>query len=155
MLRVSKLTDYGTVVMVFLAQAPREYHKANSIAVGTDLALPTVSKILKRLARAGLLESLRGNNGGYRLALVPTSISVAHIVRALEGPVALTECSSSDRLCSQESSCSIRPNWQKINRAVLGALESISLAELIHPMQVPVIERPVVVPEVTDSLRWR
>lgn len=131
MLRVSKLTDYGTVVMGCLAQAPRQYHKAVDVAARTGVALPTVSKLLKQLVRGNLIESIRGHQGGYRLLRDAADISVAEIVRALEGPVAVTECCARPGLCHHEASCSIQFNWQKINRAVLRAIEEVSLAELI------------------------
>jgi FeS assembly SUF system regulator len=133
MLRLSKLTDYGTVVMAFMAMSPEAVHTAREITDHMHVGQPTVSKIMKALAHAGLLESYRGAAGGYRLARMPEAISVAEIVRALEGPIGLTECSSNPGLCLQETVCPIRPNWQKINRAVLATLEQISLAEMLRP----------------------
>ena len=133
MLRISKLTDYGTRVMGYLARRPDEFHNAGSVARALGLTTPTVSKILKLLGRAQLLESLRGTNGGYRLVREPEEISVAEVIRSLEGPVALTECSIAAGLCIQEESCSIRPNWQRINQVVVNALEEVSLAEFASP----------------------
>src|SRR3569623_983204 len=102
MLRVGKLTDYGTVVMTYLARDARGLHSANEIAAELGLALPTVSKLLKALVQNGLLASHRGVKGGYSLAMAPEDISVARIIAAIEGPIALTECSDaageSDRL---------------------------------------------------------
>ncbi|MBA2408276.1 MAG: SUF system Fe-S cluster assembly regulator [Gammaproteobacteria bacterium] len=133
MLRLSKITDYGTVVMTFMAMSPEAVHTAREITDQMHIGQPTVSKILKLLAHAGLLESYRGAAGGYRLARTPAAISVAEIVSALEGPIGITECSSSPGLCQQETMCPIRPNWQMINRAVLATLERISLAEMLRP----------------------
>lgn len=138
MLRMSKLADYGTVVMTYMAQAPEKVHSAHDIASHVRVGLPTVSKILKILARQELLVSVRGSRGGYTLARPAHKISIAEIIDAMEGPVALTECSSSPGLCVQESSCSIRSNWQKINRAVRRALETMSLAEMARPIAYPV-----------------
>lgn len=138
MLRVSKLTDYGHVVMAHMARQPQQIHTAVEIARAVHIALPTVSKLLKLLARAGLLISLRGAKGGYRLALEPERISVARIIAALEGPIAMTECSGSASVCIQEPSCAIRDNWQAINRAVLEALEGVSLARMAEPAGRPV-----------------
>lgn len=133
MLRLSKLTDYGTVIMTYMARSPAAVHTAREIADQIRVALPTVSKLLKLLAQEGLLQSYRGASGGYRLARAPTAISVAEIIRALEGPIGLTECSSSPGVCHQETVCPIRPNWQSINRAILATLERITLAEMVQP----------------------
>jgi len=133
MLRLSKLTDYGTVIMAFMARSPERVYTAREITDQVRVALPTVSKVLKLLAQEGLLVSYRGANGGYRLARSPREISVARIISALEGPIGVTECSLSPGLCNHESWCSIRPNWQSINSAILAALERITLAEMVQP----------------------
>jgi FeS assembly SUF system regulator len=133
MLRLSKLTDYGTVIMTYMARAPDTVHTAREITDQIHVALPTVSKVLKMLAQKGLLQSYRGASGGYRLARAPQKISVAEIIKALEGPIGLTECSTSPGLCHQELLCPIRPNWQRINRAILATLEQITLAEMVQP----------------------
>lgn len=133
MLRLSKLTDYGIVVMTYLAREPDRLHAANEVATGTQVALPTVSKLLKHLSRGDLVLSVRGAKGGYRLARDAGDISVAQVVDVLEGPVALTECSTDTGNCSQASVCSIRVNFQRINGAIRGALDGVSLAELVGP----------------------
>jgi FeS assembly SUF system regulator len=138
MLRMSKLADYGTVVMTYISQHTDKVHSAHDIADHVRVALPTVSKILKILARQDLLVSERGAKGGYRLARPAKQISIAEIIDAMEGPVALTECSSMPGLCEQESSCSIRGNWQRINQAVRHALEQVSLAEMAQPVKHPI-----------------
>ena len=135
MLRVGKLTDYGTAVMTSLAQQPERLHSAAEIATELGLALPTVSKILKALVQHGLLVSLRGAKGGYSLAATPEAITVAQIIAAIEGPIALTECSDTAKLCDQESLCAIRGNWQRINQAVLTALQQVTLADLARPAE--------------------
>lgn len=134
MLRMSKLTDYGTVVMTYIAREPERVHNASEIAANVHLALPTVSKILKLLAREELLVSYRGTKGGYSLARPPQQISVAQILDAMEGPIGLTQCSSMPGVCVQEPSCSIRPNWQMISGAVRAALESVTLTDMTHPL---------------------
>lgn len=133
MIRMSKLTDYGTLVMTYLARQPDGVHNAAEIAAATQISPPTVSKILKLLARGELLTSHRGTKGGYSLARAPEAISLAEIVDAIEGPIALTECSSNPGLCVQEDSCSIRPNWLKITQAVRRALQGVTLAEMAQP----------------------
>ena len=132
MLRMSKLTDYGTMVLAQLAASDRGLTTAGQLAEATHLALPTVSKLLKALVHAGLVLSTRGVQGGYALARSADSISAAEILDALEGPVALTECSSSNGGCDLESYCRVGTAWQRINRSIRTALEGVSLADLQH-----------------------
>lgn len=133
MLRVSKLTDYATEVMAVLAAAPGRVHNAQELAERAHLEAPTVSKLLKQLAGAGLIESFRGVNGGYRLAREPARISIADIVTAMEGPIGMTECSAQAGLCDHETHCGVRVNWQRINEAIAGALAGVSLADMLKP----------------------
>jgi len=133
MLRLSKLTDYATVVLAHMAAAPAALHSAAEVAAGTHLAPTTVSKLLKALTRAGLVNSFRGVQGGYVLARPPERISAADIISALEGPVAITECSSNHSLCGYEDICRTGHAWQRINRAIHRALGEISLADLSRP----------------------
>jgi FeS assembly SUF system regulator len=134
MLRISKLTDYATVLMAELARQPGECLPARQLAEQTHLELPTVSKVLKSLGRAGLVQSVRGVKGGYCLASEPESVSVAAVVRAMEGPIALTECALEAGLCSHEPNCQLRGNWQRIGVAVETALEALSVADLARPV---------------------
>ena len=133
MLRVSKLTDYATEVMAVLAAAPERVHNAQELAERARLEAPTVSKLLKQLAQASLVESFRGVNGGYRLARDPAQISIADIVTAMEGPIGMTECSAQAGLCDHETHCGVRVNWQRINDAIAGALAGVSLADMLKP----------------------
>lgn len=139
MLRVSRLTDYATVVMTCLAGKPGAVLSAVQIAEDARLELPTVSKLLKSLGHAGLVESFRGVNGGYRLARAPAAISLAEVVEAMEGPLGMTECSVSVGNCDRESHCSVRGNWQRINAAVEVALRGVTLADLLEPAPQPVV----------------
>ena len=132
MLRVSKLTDYATVVMTCLAGGDGVL-SAQALAERARLEAPTVSKLLKQLAQAGLVLSTRGINGGYRLARAAERISVADIVAAIEGPIGMTECSAHAGACGHEPHCGVRVNWQRINRAISTALESVTLAEMLRP----------------------
>lgn len=134
MLRMSKLTDYGTIVMTYLARESDRLHAASEIALQIQVAAPTVSKILKTLAREGLVISHRGAKGGYSLARAARDISMVQIIDALEGPVGLTECGSSPGVCAQEDSCSVRANWQHINNAVRQALAGVTLAQMAQPV---------------------
>lgn len=137
MLRLSKLTDYATVILSDMAKDQAQVHSAMEIAAATGIALPTVSKILKLLVNAEVLISTRGAKGGYVLAREPGKISVATVISALEGPIALTECSISQQGCEQASGCDIRGNWNLINQTIHNALESVTLADLIRPTVVP------------------
>lgn len=133
MLRVSKLTDYATVVMTGLAAAGDGVLSAQVLAERAHLEAPTVSKLLKQLAQAGLVVSTRGINGGYRLARPPREISIADIVVAIEGPIGMTECSVQAGACGHEPHCGVRVNWQRINQAIATALAEVSLADMLKP----------------------
>lgn len=135
MLRISKLTDYGTVVLAHLAGLDDRLASAAEVAASTGIALPTVSKLLKALAQADLVTSTRGSHGGYMLARRATDISAADVIDALEGPVSITECSSSDSHCNFESVCSVGGAWQRINIAIRRALHDVSLADLLKMSQ--------------------
>ncbi len=129
-LRISRLTDYGTVVLAQLAANEGHVRSAADVARSTEIALPTVSKLLKSLARAGLVTSTRGAAGGYELARDPAEISAADVIDALEGPVSITECSSPDSHCNLEHLCNVGGAWQRINVAIRHALDDISLVDL-------------------------
>lgn len=136
MLRVTKLADYGIVLMThFACDSSRSIHNAKDLASEVRLPQPVVSKILKALARQGLLLSQRGIKGGYTLARRPDKISVAEIIRAIEGPIAVTECT--DKVngdCDLERLCPVRSNWHRINESIREALEKITLQEMRHPI---------------------
>lgn len=137
MLRISKLADYGTVIMAYMAQGSRRTFSAADIAEELHLSPPTVSKILKMLARGGLLSATRGSQGGYALARPANAISIAEIIDVMEEqPFGLTECSSLSGRCAQESLCNVRANWMRINHAVRLALEGVKLIDLTRPQPV-------------------
>ena len=141
MLRISKLTDYAILVMVELARARADAHgrvlSAASLAERAGIELPTASKVLKLLTGAGLVQSYRGPAGGYAVQQAAADISVADIIAAIEGPIAMTECSVHEGLCSVEANCHARENWQRISRAVAGALQQVSLAEMAGQGETP------------------
>lgn len=130
MLRISKLTDYGTVVLACLAGQPDRRHTATAVAEHTRLGLATVSKLLKNFHRAGLVTSSRGAHGGYQLARPAARISAAEIIDAIEGPVAITECSGHHSACDLETVCSTGTAWQRVNAAIRRSLDELSLAQL-------------------------
>ena len=145
MLRISKLTDYATVILARLASEPERRFTAAQIAIETHLAVPTVSKLLKQLQRRGLVLSTRGLHGGYLLARPAGEINAAQILDALEGPVALTECASSASHCCIETTCLVTKAWQRVNLAVRRSLQEITLLELAGLNSLPAPEaRPAV-----------
>ena len=134
MLRVTKLTDYATVVLTVLASDAATVLSASELAERAGLEMPTVAKLLKPLAQAGLVEGFRGANGGYRLARDAGDISLVEIVEAMEGPLGMTECSVHEGQCGIEDSCGVRANWRRINDVVADALRSVSLAQMLGPL---------------------
>ncbi len=136
MIRMTRVTDYGIVLLTYFARGPEEtLHTARDLARDAHLPLPTVNKVLKTLTRHGLLESHRGVKGGYTLARHPEEISVAEIISATEGPVAMTECTvDGPGGCDHESECPVTDNWQRINQAIQEALDGITLAEMTRPL---------------------
>ena len=130
MLKMSRLTDYGTGVLAYLASAGDRPHSTSEVAELTGLPGATVSKVLKLLTRAGLVTSHRGAQGGYVLSRPAADITAAEVIDALEGPVALTACSIEDGSCDLEALCLVGNAWQRINIAIRHALDEISLAEL-------------------------
>ncbi|HEY6765565.1 MAG TPA: SUF system Fe-S cluster assembly regulator [Candidatus Sulfotelmatobacter sp.] len=140
MIRLGKLTDYGVVLMTFMARdGSAVLRTSRDLAVESKLPLPTVSKVLKKLLENGLLTSHRGIKGGYSLAKKADQISVADIVVAIEGPIALTECSDLDRSCEVEHSCPIKNNQRIVSDVVRGALEKVTISDLLHPLQLVAI----------------
>ena len=138
MIRVGKLTDYGIALMTRLAQEePGGSVTARDLAASLGLPLPTVSKLLKLLARRQLLVSQRGAHGGYALARRPEEITLAELVGALEGPVAVTECAADDCSCELETTCDVKDNWSWINRQVMSALEGVTLREMTGSLARP------------------
>ena len=149
MIRITRQTDYGIVLLTHMAGGLERRYNAPELAEEVRLPLPTVSKILKLLTREGLLASHRGIKGGYSLARHPEEISMADVIACLEGPIAITECVD-DAGCVFESMCRVRGNWQRINEAIRAALKGISLAEMTHPLAARLVtlggRRPATMP---------
>ncbi|TAH35940.1 MAG: SUF system Fe-S cluster assembly regulator [Planctomycetota bacterium] len=135
MLRMTRQADYGILMLAQMAREPRGHvHSARDLAVAAELPLPTASKILKALARARLLESQRGANGGYRLSRAAAAISVAEVISALEGPIGVTECTAEGlEPCVHERNCLTRSPMHRINSAVRATLQKVSLADVAGP----------------------
>ena len=149
MIRLSKLADYAVVMLSYMAAREGEVYTTARLAERTAVPEPTAAKVLKLLARSALLESQRGSNGGYGLARPAADITVAEIIVAVDGPIALTACveGSSDH-CGVEQLCSMRGNWNRVNRAIRDALEDVTLAD----MAVPFAAAPVAARQSEQSL---
>lgn len=140
MLRISRIADYGVVLATRLAQPnedrpDEDTRSVPELARETGVPQPTVGKILKRLAREGILESIRGARGGYRLARLPEQVTVADVIIALDGPIGMTECGHGPDHgeCELWHRCGVRGNWQRISEAITDALASITLADMAQP----------------------
>lgn len=128
MLRITKITDYGFILLAHMAnQEPGKLHNAKDLSASIGIPLPTVSKVLKILTQGGILRSHQGSKGGYSLAKPAGEISASEIIEAVEGPVAITDCSSSQGC---ERNCPVSPSWQRVNGAVIGALADLTLADM-------------------------
>lgn len=146
MFRIAKLTDYAVVLTTTLSTAPWE--RVQSVAVlcdRTQIPAPTVSKVLKRLARAGVVQAVRGAHGGYRLAAAPSTVAIRRIIEAMEGPVAITDCSvvDAEERCAHQGQCRTEANWQRINSAIQAALDAVTLADMaeVHAPQLVPLRR--------------
>lgn len=130
MFRINRMTDYAVVLLVDMARK-RTVRSAQQIAAETGVPLPTVSKIMKTLTRDGLVTSVRGAGGGYALGREPGVITVADMIQAVEGPIALTSCvEEAEEECGIESLCPMHGHWTQVNTAVRGALSTVSLADM-------------------------
>jgi FeS assembly SUF system regulator len=145
MLRISKLTDYATVLLGRLAAGPRALHTAAQLSADTHIAAATCSKLLKQLHRAGLVDSTRGAHGGYRLARPALEITALQILDAMEGPMALIDCARHEHQCGIESTCGVGRAWQRVNVAIHRSLQEITLLELAglagEPVRFAALER--------------
>lgn len=139
MLKLSRFADYSIVLLTQLAARPSSLMQAPDLALVTGLSVPTVAKTLKKLTQAGLVESRRGAKGGYALVRDAAEIPVTEIIAAVDGPIALTDCTvDAGADCEIEALCPTRTNWRKINDAVIGALDGISLADMT-PQSAPFV----------------
>lgn len=138
MLKLSRLADYGVVLMTHMAGARDHVRSAQAISEATGIPLPTVSKLLSGFARSGLLQAVRGAKGGFRLARDPRQISVSDVIAVVDGPIALTLCLEQGASnCELEWLCPSRFAWGTINRTVQQALADLTLADLLFPPAVP------------------
>ncbi|MEZ5499366.1 MAG: SUF system Fe-S cluster assembly regulator [Steroidobacteraceae bacterium] len=130
MFKISRLTDYATVLLAELTEPSGALRTAAQMAQRTGIGAATVSKLLKQLQRAGLVQSTRGAQGGYRLARPPESISAADILDALEGPVRLTDCAHGEHRCELQNHCQVERSWQRVSLSFRAMLQQLTLAEM-------------------------
>jgi FeS assembly SUF system regulator len=153
MIILSKLADYGVIVATHLAAHPDRQANAAAVAAATRLPQATVAKLLKLLAHSGIVPATCGAAGGYRLARLPSAISVAEVVAAIDGDIGITECLVHEAGCERTTYCPTRPHWSAINRAVGAALSAISLQHMVTPFAfAPAPVRPEAVNNKTSEL---
>lgn len=128
MLRITKITDYGFVLLAYMASHDQDLlHNAKGLSATSGLALPTVSKVLKILTQGNILKSHQGSKGGYSLSRPADEITAVEIIEAVEGPVAITDCSGT---VGCERNCQVSPSWQKVNGTIVRTLEELTLADM-------------------------
>lgn len=153
MLRLSKLADYGALVLDYLQSHPQAYVSASEIAATYNLGNATVSKILKLLQHAQIVVSVRGHSGGYQLAKEPKDISIASVITALEGKPVLTECCDGKQTCFHDHHCALKGNWNKVNQVIMQVLEGLSLADMASPLNVKNMDHLRGIPISVENLR--
>lgn len=133
MIKLSKMTDYAVVILAEMARSEGALMTASGLSSKTGLPEPTVAKVLKLLARGGMVDSSRGINGGYKLTRQPDAISMAAVITSLEGPVQLTSCvDGTDECCTHSVNCSMKGKWNPVNAAMQKALEDVTLAQMLE-----------------------
>ncbi len=140
MLKISRLSDYAIVLLTALASDSRpdsdpQRANARALAERTGISMPTVGKLLKLLHGQGIVESRQGRSGGYFLARQADAISLAEIIEAIDGPIAMTDCFRPDHDCAMEHDCAVRPHWAAINRGVHALLDATTLADMNRPVE--------------------
>ena len=134
MLRLNRLTDYAILVLGVLHSRQHVWLSSVQIAESAQLTQATAAKVIKALVAAGLVQTHRGTRGGCQLARPVSQISIAEVVEAIEGPIALTACvDGAEEPCSVQKGCFMGGNWNRVNNALRGALLSVSLADLFDP----------------------
>ncbi len=134
MIKLNKLTDYAIVVLGFLSNKNPNSYSTKEISFNTGIPLSTVSKVCKLLSNSNLILSSRGQKGGYSCFENPVDINVAKIIECIDGPIAITACvDESNEFCETHSTCLLNGNWDRANKAVVSALASVSLKDLLNP----------------------
>jgi FeS assembly SUF system regulator len=136
MLRIGKMSDYALLLTNHLVGTTDSLCTTEDIVVACRLPLATVRKLLKKLVDAQIVNSYRGVRGGYRLAREPKDITIAEVIGAIEGPIALTECTQLQNDCSLAADCELRQNWNYLNQMVATLFSNISLAQMAESVPV-------------------
>jgi FeS assembly SUF system regulator len=140
MLRITKEADYGIMMLAHITDQPfGMVHTAKHVASACGLSVPMVSKILRSLAKEGILTSHRGATGGYSFDRSANTISVAEVIRAIEGPISLVQCGSDPGVCEQESCCPTRVSWARISFEIEKALEKVPISGMAEPPTSPAL----------------
>lgn len=133
MMKISKITDYAVVALTAMVDGNDQPISAASLSEKTKLPEPTIAKVLKLLAKSGLINSVRGANGGYTMVGTIEDISIADVIVAIEGPVAITSCvDENDQTCDFSTHCTINGRWTAVNNAIKETLDEISLADMVQ-----------------------
>ncbi|HVC20041.1 MAG TPA: Rrf2 family transcriptional regulator [Vicinamibacterales bacterium] len=130
MLRFSKKADYALIAMKHLVLRGEQATSAREIAEQYGIPVELMAKVLQRLARRGLLVSSQGTRGGYKLSRSPRLMSVADVIQAIDGPVTVTACSTTDEKCEQYHTCNVRDPLWRIKERIVTALGTCSISEL-------------------------
>lgn len=134
MLRLNKLTDYAIVILSQMAREQGARVSATTLSTTTGISEPTVAKILKDLGKAGLVTSVRGAQGGYVLDRPGHELTVRAVIEAVEGPIAITDCvEGKTSCCSAQHTCPSKGNWDKVNAAIITALDAVTLHDMMRP----------------------
>lgn len=135
MLRITRQTDYAILLLTFLSERSDDAPvTSRELSEWSRLSVPMVAKILTPLAKGGVVDSVRGAKGGYRLARPSSQITIADVIGILEGPIGMTACVAEPGTCEQEVLCPTKVNWERISHAVRGALDDIPLSEMTGPV---------------------
>jgi FeS assembly SUF system regulator len=146
MLRIGKMTDYALLLTNHLVMSAEALCTTEELAAATLLPLATVRKLLKQLVDAGIVASYRGAKGGYRLAEAPGQFTIADVIAAIEGPIALTQCATQGDACDLSASCGLKGNWVFLNQMVANLFQHITLDDMSRRVSERVVEFPPTAP---------
>ncbi len=133
MIKISKLADYAVVVLAVLARRENGTASAADLSTLSGLPSPTVAKVMKALAKAGIVNGARGAQGGYTLVRAAHEITITQIITAVDGPISVTECvDESASMCAAAAMCGLRGRWLPVNRAIISALNDVSLVDVMN-----------------------
>ncbi len=143
MLKLTKKADYGLIAVRHLASVPGSMANTKDIADAYHLPVPLLAKVLQKLTKAGVLQSVAGTNGGYKLARDARRISALEVVRAIDGPVILTHCFTEHGVCDQSESCTVREPLRRVHEAILELLNNFTITDLAESPVVRLTPPPV------------